>query len=181
MSSSNLSSIANLLLLSSAESVLLPDPIFCPLVHQACFQAALRHKHSAAVMMGHAHSAPQPRKTFAPVRARRHRGSRQPCAQKKDFHVEIFARAGDTSPHKSCPFARNRMIALQVSPGSPASRSSCVGQRGAHPHRDNQNTTVRGTGCLGKATIRSLFTRVPQTACRTVPRQIPPCAQSRSC
>ncbi len=31
-------------------------------------------------------------------------------------------------------FSRNRMTALQVSPGSPASRSSCVGQRGAHPH-----------------------------------------------
>ena len=27
-------------------------------------------------------------------------------------------------------FARNRMAALQVSPGSPASRSSCVGQKG---------------------------------------------------
>ncbi len=27
-------------------------------------------------------------------------------------------------------FSRNRMAALQVSPGSPASRSSCVGQRG---------------------------------------------------
>ncbi len=33
-------------------------------------------------------------------------------------------------------FARNRMTALQVSPGTPASRSSCVGQRGAHPYTE---------------------------------------------
>src|ERR1017187_8614132 len=46
---------------------------------------------------------------------------------------------------KKCGFrvvARKRITALQVSPGSPASRSSWLGQRGAHPHRDQQNTTV---------------------------------------
>ena len=43
-------------------------------------------------------------------------------------------------------FARNRMTARQVLPGLPASRSSSSGQRGAHPHRDQQNTTVRLVG-----------------------------------
>src|ERR1017187_2203535 len=45
---------------------------------------------------------------------------------------------------KKCGFrvvARKRITAHQVSPGSPASRSSWLGQRGAHPHRDNQITT----------------------------------------
>jgi hypothetical protein len=46
------------------------------------------------------------------------------------FREETFAR---TQPHlrlSGFSLSRNRMAALQVSPGSPASRSSCVGQRG---------------------------------------------------
>ena len=61
---------------------------------------------------------------------------------KTDFHVEILCAADTLLRHGAYSFARNRMIALQVSPGTPASRSSCVGQRGAHPHRDFKNTTV---------------------------------------
>jgi hypothetical protein len=71
-------------------------------------------------------------------------------AQKEDFKSEVKTRKKDfdceatvrkrTREHLRIPlmrrtyFSRNRMTALQVSPGSPASRSSCVGQRGAHPH-----------------------------------------------
>jgi hypothetical protein len=62
---------------------------------------------------------------------------------KKDFHAqgkEIWARGRKpASPAKKKRFqviARVRMTAHQVSPGSPASRSSWMGQKGAHPHRD---------------------------------------------
>jgi len=55
---------------------------------------------------------------------------------KTDFHVEILCAADTLLRHGAYSFARNRMIALQVSPGTPASRSSCVGQRGAHPYTE---------------------------------------------
>ena len=71
-------------------------------------------------------------------------------ALKKDFHLEIQktgARGHNPAFFRTkCGFrvvARKRITAHQVSPGSPASRSSWLGQRGAHPHRDFKNTTFR--------------------------------------
>jgi hypothetical protein len=64
-------------------------------------------------------------------------------------------------PRRLYSFARNRMTALQVSPGSPASRSSCVGQRGAHPYRDFKNTTAYPA----YANLKAAGNRVPQPSC----------------
>jgi hypothetical protein len=69
-----------------------------------------------------------------------------------------------TSPPRGLFFARNRMTALQVSPGKPASRCSCVGQWGAHPYRDHKNTTVYRLQIRQKAGEMNPCTKPDQTA-----------------